>query len=122
MSKGNFALRLQPSLLDEARKLAEAEGVALSQLINVAVAEKLSALGTGSYFQARAAHPRRWKSFAGQATATLRRRATTRRNCGDTILNAVGGFGGGDLGGALRSCPRNSDLHRVDERPSSSHA
>ena len=40
MRKSNFALRLQPSLLDEARKLAEAEGVALNQLINVAVAEK----------------------------------------------------------------------------------
>jgi hypothetical protein len=44
MRKRNFAPRLQPSLLDEARKLAEAEGVALNQLINVAVAGKLSAL------------------------------------------------------------------------------
>ena len=34
MRKGNFALRVQPSLLDEARKVAEAEGVALNQLIN----------------------------------------------------------------------------------------
>jgi predicted HicB family RNase H-like nuclease len=40
MRKSNFALRLQPSLLDKARKLAEAEGVALNQLINVAVAER----------------------------------------------------------------------------------
>jgi hypothetical protein len=55
MRKSNFALRLQPSLLDEARKLAEAEGVALNQLINVAVAEKLSALRTASYFAARGA-------------------------------------------------------------------
>ncbi|MDQ0470572.1 toxin-antitoxin system HicB family antitoxin [Labrys wisconsinensis] len=55
MRKSNFALRLQPSLLDEARKVAEAEGVALNQLINVAVAEKLSALRTESYFQERAA-------------------------------------------------------------------
>ena len=37
MRKRNFALRFQPSLLEEARKLAEAEGVALNQLINVAV-------------------------------------------------------------------------------------
>ncbi len=51
----NFALRLQPSLLEEARKLAEAEGVALNQLINVAVAEKLSALRTADYLTARAA-------------------------------------------------------------------
>jgi hypothetical protein len=47
-------LRLQPSLLDEARKLAESEGVALNQLINVAVAEKVSALRTQEYFAARA--------------------------------------------------------------------
>ena len=31
MRKSNFALRLQSSLLDEARKVAEAEGVALNQ-------------------------------------------------------------------------------------------
>jgi HicB-like protein involved in pilus formation len=54
MRKSNFALRLQPSLLDEARKAAEAEGVALNQLINVAVAEKLSALRTEKYFAERA--------------------------------------------------------------------
>jgi hypothetical protein len=54
MRKSNFALRLQPSLLEEARKLAEAEGVALNQLINVAVAEKLSAIRTESYFAERA--------------------------------------------------------------------
>jgi hypothetical protein len=55
MRKSNFALRLQTSLLDEARKLAEAEGVALNQFINVAVAEKLSALRTETYFAERAA-------------------------------------------------------------------
>jgi len=52
--RSNFALLLQPSLLDEARKLAEAEGVALNQLINVAVAEKISALRTEEYFTERA--------------------------------------------------------------------
>jgi hypothetical protein len=55
MRKSNFALRLQPSLLEEARRLAETEGVALNQLINVAVAEKLSALRTEKYFAERAA-------------------------------------------------------------------
>jgi hypothetical protein len=54
MRKSNFALRLQPSLLDEARKLSEAEGVALNQFINVAVAEKVSALRTESYIAERA--------------------------------------------------------------------
>ena len=42
------------SLLEEARKVAEADGVALNQLINVAVAEKLSALRTEDYFRERA--------------------------------------------------------------------
>ena len=55
MRKSNFALRLQPALLEEVRKLAQAEGVALNQLINVAVAEKLSALRTADYFAERAA-------------------------------------------------------------------
>jgi hypothetical protein len=55
MRKSNFALRIQPSLLVELRKLAKAEGVALNQLINVAVAEKLSALRTEDYFRERAA-------------------------------------------------------------------
>jgi hypothetical protein len=54
MRRSNFALRLQPSLLDELRKAAEAEGVALNQLINVAVAEKVSALRTEVYFRERA--------------------------------------------------------------------
>jgi hypothetical protein len=53
MRRNNFALRLQPSLMAEARKVAELEGVALNQLINVALAEKLSALRTEEYFQER---------------------------------------------------------------------
>ena len=46
-------MRLQSSLLDEARRVADAEGVALNQFINVAVAEKLSALRTEEYFRER---------------------------------------------------------------------
>jgi hypothetical protein len=53
MRRSNFALRLQPSLLEELRKAAESEGVALNQLINVAVAEKVSALRTEEYFRER---------------------------------------------------------------------
>jgi hypothetical protein len=55
MRRSNVALRLQPALLEEARSVAEKEGVALNQLINVAVAEKLSALRTEDYFRERAA-------------------------------------------------------------------
>ncbi|MCC7241191.1 MAG: toxin-antitoxin system HicB family antitoxin [Acidobacteria bacterium] len=54
MKKSNFALRLQPSLMEEARRVAKAEGVAVNQLINVAVAEKVSALRTEEYFAERA--------------------------------------------------------------------
>ena len=39
-----MVVRLLASLLDDARRVAESEGVALNQFINVAVAEKLSAL------------------------------------------------------------------------------
>jgi hypothetical protein len=55
MKKSNFALRLQPSLLEEARKAAKAEGVAVNQSINGAVDEKVSALRTEEYFAERAA-------------------------------------------------------------------
>ena len=54
MRRSNVALRLQTSLLEEAKRVAESEGVALNQLINVAVAEKVSALRTESYFLSRA--------------------------------------------------------------------
>jgi hypothetical protein len=54
MRRSNFALRLQPSLMEEARKVAESEGVALNQLINVAVAEKVSTMRTEEYFRERA--------------------------------------------------------------------
>jgi hypothetical protein len=63
MRRSNFALRLQPSLLDELRKAAEAEGVALNQLINVAVAEKVSALRTEIYFRERASRADRFETL-----------------------------------------------------------
>ena len=53
MRRSNVALRLQSSLLDEVRRVSQAEGVALNQFINVAVAEKLSALRTEEYFRER---------------------------------------------------------------------
>lgn len=53
MRRSNVALRLQESLLEEARRVSETEGVALNQFINVAVAEKLSALRTEEYLSER---------------------------------------------------------------------
>jgi len=73
MRKSNFALRLQPSLLEEARKLAEAEGVALNQF-NLAVAEKISALRTESYIAERAA-----RANIPEALRILKRAGTGRR-------------------------------------------
>jgi hypothetical protein len=63
MRRSNFALRLQASLLDELRKIAETEGAALNQLINVPVAEKLSALRTEDYFAERARHANRTETL-----------------------------------------------------------
>jgi hypothetical protein len=55
MTQGNYALRLRSSLKAEAERVAKAEGTTLNQFINVAVAEKLSALRTAEFFRERAA-------------------------------------------------------------------
>lgn len=51
----NYALRLQASTMEAVRKVAQEEGTTINQFINVAVAEKLSALKTEEYFKERAA-------------------------------------------------------------------
>lgn len=76
MRRSNFALRLQPALLEQLRKAAAAEGVALNQLINVAVAEKLSALRTEEYFEQRSRRADRVQTLrilkkAGKGNAPL---------------------------------------------------
>jgi hypothetical protein len=59
MSKANYSLRLQPSLKAAAERMASADGTSLNQFINVAVAEKLSALDTEEFFRSRAAKSNR---------------------------------------------------------------
>lgn len=54
MQKSNYALRLQPSLMKAAKEKAASEGVALNQFINVAVAEKLSAMDIEEFFRQKA--------------------------------------------------------------------
>ena len=54
MKTSNFALRLQPTLLEEARALAKLGGVALNQLINVAVAQMIASHETANYIAERA--------------------------------------------------------------------
>jgi len=53
MKQSNFALRLQPSLMEALRKLAAEEGVALNQLVNVAVAQMIAAHSTADYIAQR---------------------------------------------------------------------
>jgi hypothetical protein len=55
MTQANDALRLQAGLKAEAERVAKREGTTLNRFINVAVAEKLSALRTADYFRERAA-------------------------------------------------------------------
>jgi post-segregation antitoxin (ccd killing protein) len=55
MRKSNYALRLQPSLMEELRKVAAEDQTTISQLINVAVAEKLAVLRSRRWFEERAA-------------------------------------------------------------------
>jgi uncharacterized protein (DUF1778 family) len=62
MSKANYSLRLQPSLKAAAERIAAAEGTSLNQFINMAVAEKLSALETAAFFRSRAIKGKR-KAF-----------------------------------------------------------
>ena len=54
MTQANYALRLQAALKAEASASPKEEGTTLNQFINVAVAEKLSALRTADYFRERA--------------------------------------------------------------------
>ena len=54
MTRSNYALRLATGLKAEAERVAKAEGTTLNQFINIAVAEKLSALRTVDYFRERA--------------------------------------------------------------------
>lgn len=49
-----ISLRLPDSLHKQVRKLAEKESVSINQLITLALAEKLSALMTEEYLEARA--------------------------------------------------------------------
>jgi predicted transcriptional regulator len=49
-----ISLRLPDSLHERIREIAKSEGISINQLINTAVAEKLSALLTEEYLVSRA--------------------------------------------------------------------
>jgi hypothetical protein len=67
-------------LKSEAERVAKAEGTTLNQFINVAVAEKLSALRTVEYFKERAA-----RAGIGQALELLDRAGDEPPRQGDEI-------------------------------------
>jgi predicted transcriptional regulator len=58
---GALSLRLPESLHRKLGELAEREGVSINQLISSAVAEKMSALMTEEYLEARAGRASRGK-------------------------------------------------------------
>lgn len=66
-----LSLRLSESLHRQLAELAKAEGISINQLIATAAAEKLAALTTEEYLQARAKRASR-KKFRG-ALATVPR-------------------------------------------------
>jgi hypothetical protein len=80
MRRSSVALRLQASILEEARGVSETEAVALNQFFNVAVAEKLSALRTEEFFRERGT-----RGYVGKAppeTRGSRKRSAARRRTG----------------------------------------
>jgi hypothetical protein len=56
-----MSLRLPESLHQKVRELADREGVSINQLVTTALAEKISALLTQEYLEARAARGSREK-------------------------------------------------------------
>jgi hypothetical protein len=64
MTQSNYPLRLQTSLLKAVRKVAADEGTSVNQFINVAVAEKLSALRTADLFRGKLTPAERERALA----------------------------------------------------------
>ena len=60
-----MSLRLPESLHERAREIAKQEGVSINQLVATALAEKLSALDTVQYLEARAAGGSRKRFLLG---------------------------------------------------------
>ena len=95
----SYSLRLQPSLMEEAREVARSEGVSLNQLFNVAVAEKLATVRTERGFQERNRRAGRWEPEQTPDRAGIRNPSTE----GDKISIARLQMLGATLAHALRS-------------------
>ena len=76
----NYALRLPASLKRELEKVAREDGTSLNQLIVTAVAEKLSALRTASFFEERRA-----RAEVDAALAIMNRKRGEKPGAGDEV-------------------------------------
>ncbi len=68
MPAHNSAIEIEPALLEEARKVAASHGLELDELVNLAVAEKVSAVITEDFFRERSRN-----GDVGRAKAILAR-------------------------------------------------
>jgi hypothetical protein len=84
VTQSNYPLRLQTSLLEQARKLAAREGTSVNQFINTAVAEKIAALHTLQVLRDRAA-----RANVAEAIALLERMGSEPPRPGDEIPDSV---------------------------------
>jgi hypothetical protein len=71
MERSNFSLRLLPSLLKAAQRIAERENCSVNQLVNVALAEKIAVLDQGYWDERKRkaiSHPpsKAWKKLPGK--------------------------------------------------------
>jgi hypothetical protein len=76
-----YPVRLPASIKAEAERLAAADGTSLNQFVATAVAEKVAALRTASYFAERKGHAD-WAAFerlTARPAASRRGPATSRR-------------------------------------------
>lgn len=67
-----LSLRLPNSLHERARELARREGISINQLVSAALAEKMSALLTEEYLEARARRGSRARYLAALAAVPAR--------------------------------------------------
>lgn len=81
MRQSSSPFRLASLLQEEARKTAKSEGISLNQLINLAVAEKISALRTEEFFRERRA-----RASVRKARKIVKREARKRHE-GDEIFS-----------------------------------
>lgn len=71
MKRSSFSLRLLPSLLKAAQRIAERENCSVNQLVNVALAEKVAVLDQERWDERKRkaiAHPpsKGWKNLPGK--------------------------------------------------------